>query len=87
MLQKPSNENRLWALVFETQVKKGTCCCFGFKVEKEQARLLLEAQALPISFYVMLVSICPEPQQTQKGFVLDWKGEGESTTCCRSPAT
>ena len=43
-------------LAIETQVKKGTCCCFGFKVEKEQARLLLEAQALPISshfnFYI-----------------------------------
>ena len=56
MLQKPSNVNRLWTLMFETQVKEGTCCCFGFKVEKEQVRLALEEQALPISshfnFYI-----------------------------------
>ena len=36
----------------EIEVKEGTCCCFGFKVEKEQARLALEAQALPIASYV-----------------------------------
>jgi hypothetical protein len=45
---------------FEIQVKKGKCCCFGFKVEKEQARLVLEAQALPNSSYVY-ISKCSEP--------------------------
>jgi hypothetical protein len=35
----------------EIQVKQGICCCFGFEVEKEQARLALEEQALSISSF------------------------------------
>ena len=80
MLQKPSNVNRLWTLMFETQVKEGTCCCFGFKVEKEQVRLALEEQALPISSYFNFYIDMSRALEDTKGFALDWKGEGESPT-------
>jgi hypothetical protein len=67
-------------------VKKGICCCFGLKVEKEQARLVLEAQACPISAYVY-IEMFRALEVTRGLFALDWTGKGESTTCCRSPAT
>ena len=70
-----------WDPSFETQVKKGICCCFGLKVEKEQARLVLEAQALPISSYVY-IGMFSALEVTRGLFALDWNGEGESTACC-----
>ena len=54
MLQKPRSVNRLGTPVLRfLQVKKKVhVAVLGFKVEKEQARLALEAQALPISSVV-----------------------------------
>ena len=75
MLQKPSNVNRLWTLMFETQVKEGTCCCFGFKVEKEQVRLALEEQALPISSHFSFYIDVSSALEDTKGLL--WIGKAK----------
>ena len=69
-----------------TGEKKAHVAVLGFKVEKEQVRLALEAQALPIASFVN-INMSPRAVKDTKGFVWIWKCKGESTTCCRSPET